>query len=882
LSVTGPTRAEQFAAGLPFDLDRFQREAIEAVDEDSSVLVAAPTGSGKTVVAEFACWLALQRGAKCFYTTPLKALSNQKFGDLVAQHGARNVGLLTGDNSINGEASLVVMTTEVLRNMLYEGSHTLNGLRWVVLDEVHYLQDPYRGAVWEEVLIHLPPEVGVVCLSATVSNAQEFGDWLRTLRGETRVVLETARPVELRNLVMAGETLYPLLEDGSRTNPDLVPLWARGASAAARYGRFPSGRPSYRGGNRAPGRPRRRGGSDVYTPTRVEVAEVLDREEMLPAIVFIFSRKGCDEAVDACVRAGLELTTPSERERIKEFAEMRAAALDHEDLRALRFSSFVEGLEQGIASHHAGLLPVFKETVEELFALGWIKLVFATETLSLGINMPARTVVIERLTKFTGEKHDLLTPTEYTQLTGRAGRRGIDEIGYGVTLFNPWVSLDKLTSLATVRAYKLTSSFRPSYNMAVNLVRNYEPETATHLLNSSFAQFAADRNVVRWERELEGKEKEAAELSDAAACDRGDILEYFRLRDAAQSAMREERGSGPVRAALVKLVPGDVVWAGPGRAVILEQPRRGAKGAPRVTAMTVDRKLRRLGPRDFTQPPEPVAKLTLRGQSWRSAKVRRGLAHQLERMAGTRPSPSPKRSDIRKLVTAYEAHPCHECPDLDDHLKLTSKLAEASDEVQRLRSQVRRRKGTIARTFERVLAVLRSLGYIEDWSMTDKGELLRRVYNESDLLVVECLARGWFAGLDAEELAAVASLFVYEARGRDEPESAPTPSLGRYERRIGDLFRSLRATEKDHEIELLKEPDGGFMAQIYEWASGRSLEAVLEDRETSAGDFVRSTKQVLDLLQQLRQVVTDEPLSSTLRDAIEGVQRGVVAYSSVV
>src|SRR5688572_6448316 len=210
--MTGPKRADSFAAGLPFPLDHFQREAIEAVDSGSSVLVAAPTGSGKTVVAEFACWLALETGAKCFYTTPLKALSNQKFGDLVAQHGARNVGLLTGDNSINGEAPLVVMTTEVLRNMLYEGSHTLGGLRWVVMDEVHYLQDPYRGAVWEEVLIHLPPEVRVVCLSATVSNVEEFGDWLTELRGHTRVVVERRRPVELRNLVAVGEALHPLLD----------------------------------------------------------------------------------------------------------------------------------------------------------------------------------------------------------------------------------------------------------------------------------------------------------------------------------------------------------------------------------------------------------------------------------------------------------------------------------------------------------------------------------------------------------------------------------------------------------------------------------------------------------------------------------------------
>jgi ATP-dependent RNA helicase HelY len=871
--MTAPGRPQEFAAGLPFPLDDFQQQAIEGLEDGESVLVAAPTGSGKTVVAEFACWLALQTGAKCFYTTPLKALSNQKFGDLVALHHARNVGLLTGDNSINGEAPLVVMTTEVLRNMLYENSRTLQGLRWVVLDEVHYLQDPYRGAVWEEVLIHLPPEVRVVCLSATVSNVEEFGEWLRTLRGDTRVVVERERPVELRNLVMVGEDLLLLLGEDGRVNPELAQAWERGIAASARQ------RYQRRGQHRGP--------RDPYTPARVEVATKLEHENMLPAINFIFSRAGCDEAVAACIRAGVHLTTPTEGERIVEFAQLRAATLDQEDLRALQFTTFLDALERGVASHHAGILPIFKETVEELFALGLLKLVFATETLSLGINMPARTVVIERLSKFTGERHELLTPTDYTQLTGRAGRRGIDELGFGVTLFNPWVSLDKLASLATVRAFPLRSSFRPSYNMAVNLVRKYDPETAAHLLNSSFAQFVTDKNVVRWERELETKEREAAALREQAVCDRGDIMEYGHLREQAARAMRDERGSERVRDELTKLVPGDVVWTeGGGRALVLEQARTGSGGTPRVMAMTVDRKLRRLGPRDFREPPVVVANVPLRSKGWRSAKVRRGLAQQLSAVNARRADPAPKRSESRKLVAAYESHPVHDCPDRDEHLEVANRLAGIETDVAKLRRQVRRRKGTIARTFERVLAVLGSLGYISrtegEWSLTKKGELLARVYNESDLLVVECLSRGWFAGLDPEDMAAVASLFVYEARRRDEDESAPTPQLARYERRLSGLFRSIRQTEEQQEVELLKEPDAGFMAQIYEWASGRSLEDVLEDRETSAGDFVRSAKQVIDLLQQLRQAVSDPDLLTTLGETVERVQRGVVAYSSVV
>jgi ATP-dependent RNA helicase HelY len=885
-------RIDDFARRLPFPLDTFQVEAIEALSHDESVLVAAPTGSGKTVVAEFACWHALETGAKCFYTTPLKALSNQKFGDLVAQHGARNVGLLTGDNSINGEASIVVMTTEVLRNMLYEGSPTLQGLRWVVLDEVHYLQDPYRGAVWEEVLIHLPQEVRVVCLSATISNVEEFGDWLRTLRGETRVVVERKRPVELRNLVVVGRELYPLLDDHGRVNADLQKLWMRGTAAAARSRGYPSGRPGGRGGagrggsgGRGPARARRGGGHDnPYTPTRVEVVNTLDEANMLPGIVFIFSRAGCDDAVDQCTRAGIDLTTAAESDRIKEFAELRAATIDRDDLRALRFNAFMEGLTRGIASHHAGMLPIFKETVEELFAMGLVKLVFATETLSLGINMPARTVVIERLSKFTGEKHEMLTPIDYTQLTGRAGRRGMDEVGYGVTLFNAWVRLEKIAELATQKAYTLRSSFRPSYNMAVNLVRNYDHETAAHLLNSSFAQFTSDRNVVRWERDLEQKMRELEELRSELVCDAGDVMEYWRLRKAAAENLDDRRGSSEVRAALARLVPGHVIWPERiGRAVILEQMRAGNSGAPRVTVMTADRKLRRLGPRDFKDVPEPIAQMTLRGQSWRSTKARKDIARELDRVSkGKRPERRPPAGSSKELVQAYENHPVHDCPDRDEHLKLAVKTDELGAEVSRLRRQVRKRKGTIARTFDRVLAVLQELGYVDGWTLTEKGELLRRIYNESDVLVAESLSRGWFSGLDPEELVAVASTFVYESRGRDEGiEEPPTPKLAKYERRVADLYRSLYGTEREHEIEFLKQPDAGFMGQIHEWACGHKLEDILEDRETSAGDFVRSTKQVIDLLQQLRSVAHDD-LHDTIRESIERIQRGVVAYSSVV
>src|SRR5215216_2148516 len=511
---------ERFPARYPFALDRFQEEAIGALAVGESVLVAAPTGAGKTVVAEYAVERALELDGKAFYTTPLKALSNQKFGDFVARHGAAKVGLLTGDNAINSEAPIVVMTTEVLRNMLYEKSPTLNGLVSVVMDEVHYLQDPYRGAVWEEVLIHLPASVAVACLSATISNAEEFGEWIGTLRGTTRVVIEERRPVPLDHHYLIGHELHPmhLEQDGVPVpNPYIVSLdreevryktYYRRGSGTAQHQRIPRPRERHR---------------RVYVPRREEVVEVLADEGMLPAIYFVFSRAGCDRSVEWVMQSGLRLTEPEEAERIREFAEMRAAWMEHDDLITLGFYDFVDALAAGVAAHHAGMLPVFKETVEELFEQGLVKIVFATETLSLGINMPAKSVVIEDLWKFQGERHELLTPGEYTQLTGRAGRRGIDRLGHAIVVYQRNVPFERVASLASTRTYELTSSFRPSYNMAVNLVRNYSREEAHHLLNSSFAQFLADRGVVSLERQLERDRAYLEGYRDQMRCDLGDF-----------------------------------------------------------------------------------------------------------------------------------------------------------------------------------------------------------------------------------------------------------------------------------------------------------------------------------------------------------------------
>jgi ATP-dependent RNA helicase HelY len=521
-------RLQEFAANLSFDLDPFQRAACGALDEGRSVLVAAPTGAGKTVVAEYAVYLAMESGdEKVFYTTPIKALSNQKYQEFVETWGARNVGLLTGDTNINSGARIVVMTTEVLRNMLYADSPLLDRLAYVVMDEVHYLADRFRGAVWEEVIIHLPEEVRLVSLSATVSNAEEFGDWLQAVRGDTDVIVSEQRPVPLEQHVLVGGKLVDLFDSSGqaathRVNPELQRL-ARAGGRSIR-GRSERGRRGSDRGRFHQGAP---GGGRIDRP---DVVALLHSKHLLPAIVFIFSRAGCDQAVRQVLRSGIRLTDTDERDEIRAIVEERARMLRDDDLAVLGYWEWLEGLQRGVAAHHAGMLPTFKEIVEDLFQRKLLKVVFATETLALGVNMPARSVVLEKLEKFNGEARVPITPGEYTQLTGRAGRRGIDVEGHSVIQWVDGLDPEAVASLASRRSYPLNSSFSPTYNMAVNLVDQFGRERTRQVLELSFAQFQADRAVVDLARTLRKQEESMAGFEKAMQCHLGDFGEYAAMR----------------------------------------------------------------------------------------------------------------------------------------------------------------------------------------------------------------------------------------------------------------------------------------------------------------------------------------------------------------
>jgi len=499
-----------FANSFPFALDDFQIAGCQALEDGKGVLVAAPTGAGKTIVGEFAVELAITSNTKCFYTTPIKALSNQKYSELVQRYGESKVGLLTGDTSINSESQIVVMTTEILRNMIYANSTTIEKLRFVVMDEVHYLADKFRGAVWEEILIHLSESVQVVSLSATVSNAEEFGEWLQTVRGDTEIIVSEVRPVPLYQHVLFGNRLIDLFDDAMKLNPELTKLE----------------RDTYRQ-VRGNWRDKPKGPKALSRP---DVIEKLDREGLLPAITFIFSRKACDAAVKQCLQAGIKLTNEKERERIREIVARNIGNLAQDDLVVLGYYEWLEALERGIAAHHAGLLPAFKTTVEDLFQEGLVKAIFATETLALGINMPARTVVLEKLSKWNGEAHVAISAGEYTQLTGRAGRRGIDIEGNAVILWNNDLDSNSVGGLASTRTYPLKSSFKPSYNMSVNLISQLGSEKARSSLESSLAQFQADKAVVGLAKQIRKSEKVRDDLFKESTCHLGDFIDYSQMR----------------------------------------------------------------------------------------------------------------------------------------------------------------------------------------------------------------------------------------------------------------------------------------------------------------------------------------------------------------
>lgn len=775
-------KVRAFAETYSFPFDEFQTKACQFLEEGHGVLVAAPTGAGKTIVGEFAAYLALATGRRCFYTAPIKALSNQKYQDLKAMFGEDKVGLLTGDTNINSEAAVVVMTTEVLRNMLYASPQALHDLGFVVMDEVHYLADRFRGAVWEEVLIHLPDSVQVVSLSATVSNAEEFGDWLQAVRGSTEVVLSETRPVPLYQHVLFGNRLLDLFGSDGKVNPEILVL----EKEAARKVRV-----SYQSKGHKSSREWRKPESFQQGSKQLGRAKVIDklnREGMLPAITFIFSRAACAAAVKQCVDAGLVLTNSEERSAIREVAFAKTNHIPEEDLSVLGFHEWLDALEKGIAAHHAGMLPTFKEVVEELFQRGLVRAIFATETLALGINMPARTVVLEKLSKWNGEAHVTITPGEFTQLTGRAGRRGIDIEGNAVVLWNRDTDSSSLAGLASTRTYPLRSSFKPTYNMTINLISQLGAQRARTSLEASFAQYQADKAVVGLSRQIHKNEEAIEQLRESVSCHLGDFLAYTQIKEELRDLEKSLSKNSKKKRALAEL---------------------------------------------------------------RIIELRREL----------------------------RAHPSHGCADREKHARLADRASRLIRENRGLQERVSNRTDVIARRFDLVQIMLKELGYLEANTITPPGRLLAKIYGETDLLISELVRKEILIGLNASELVSVLSSLVYEAR-RDESPKIPHGKIQDVLSQMVGVWHDLHERELDLGLEPMREPDLGFCFSSYRWASGHSLSSIVKGTDMTVGDFVRSMKQIIDLLRQLGNATRE--LAPIVEEALKRVDRGVVTYAGVV
>lgn len=847
-------------------LDDFQLRAIEALDGGRDVLVSAPTGAGKTVVAEYAVELALANLIRCVYTAPIKALSNQKFRDLAERIGAEHVGLLTGDQTVNRDAPILVVTTEVLRNMLFQRDEMLESLGFVVLDEVHYLADEFRGPVWEEIILQLPAHTRLVSLSATISNLEEFSAWLRSVRGATEVVHSAVRPVPLEQHVAISRQILPLYDDEGRVSKPL----RRAAARVSENDRF---------------RRRRK----ISFGRRKRIIGQLREADMLPAIEFIFSRKGCDNAVADLLDSGMWLNNPEQARAVRARARELRKELTEEDARAVRFNFWAKAMERGFGAHHAGMFPALKELAEDLMEEGLLKLVYATGTLALGIDMPVRTVVLEELTRFNGSDFTELSATEYTQLIGRAGRRGKDKVGHAIVLHTDEVNVDHLAKLGSGRVEPLNSAFFPSYNSVVNLLAYYDFEQARQIMGTSFAQYQADADVGEAQARMARMRKQMSKLEADLHCSRGDLVEYLHLHAASRRASKAERKRAKAAYREKLLDSWDAATTGHLYAfaregeleygVVLSVGRR-------LRLVNLYGEIRWLALDELSSELRDLGKIALPfGRSFKDADVREQIGDDIY-------SRIEDRLDLRldgDLELPWErfaarenpkliAHPVHSCPHLEQHLDDAAPYLAL---MQRLEDLERRTKGateSVAREFDATAAILARLGYLQPGTGKDAmsgrvklaggAQFLRHIHSEADLLIVESVGEAAFADLTPAEFAGVCSAFLCDRRlGTQVPRE---PKLREAWVAIFRNLQFLADGEETYHISRTGTPYPGAMEAFYQWASGASLESVLEASGLVVGDFISANRRLIDLLGQFTQVGDPhlEELAAQARDLV--------------
>ncbi|HEV2952509.1 MAG TPA: DEAD/DEAH box helicase, partial [Candidatus Dormibacteraeota bacterium] len=754
------------------------------------------TSSGKTVVAEYAIFRALAEGTRAIYTTPLKALSNQKFRDFVKAYGADKAGLVTGENSVNDGAPIVVMTTEILRNLIYEDPDRLRDVRYVILDEVHYIDDFPRGSVWEEIIVQAPHQIKMIGLSATIGNYQEIADWMTENRGPVGTVFQEQRPVELKLWLSIQNKLHPLFRPDLQVDQRTWSKASEDEETEYRVRRF-----------------RQMPSNDL-----LQVIPELAQRQMLPAIYFIFSRRGCLEALQRCSYHGFDLTTDEEKELIDEVCHSRLSTLRDPDEAAL-YNRVVDGsmMRAGLAVHHAGLLPYHKELVEELFQMGLLKVVFATETLALGINMPARAVAISSFTKFDGVNFSNLTTGELTQLMGRAGRRGIDTLGHGVILKESDVEVGTIYEVAMGEGLVVQSKFLPNYNMALNLLRIYTPDEADALMDRSFGQFQKRLAAVRTTERMGNVRARLADVRsmwDCSTCSITDMERYFKIEERRRviriemRRLRREEGA-----------------AG----------RRGGHGRNRAQRQSVAGK--------------QITRLEL---------------------------------ESRELVNQQRALPVVRCPNFTEHLGKFGELRRLEDDLKGGERELGSQIDEYARKLRRLRRVLSETGFIAQDRPTEKGMLASRVYGENTLLVTEALWQGWMEGLSTAEICAVLVMLSAEDRSRDRgprtPRRYPSPAVAQTARLVRSLYFRFSDIEHDLDEPNLRQPSHDYIDFAYRWASGDPLDQIPLPPGVDIGDAIKAMRALYSVLRQLDWALKEihHPLRATFRASMEAMERDVI------
>ncbi|QRV03024.1 DEAD/DEAH box helicase [Arcanobacterium phocisimile] len=834
-----------------------------ALGKGRDVFVSAPTGSGKTVVAECAVEFALASSSRCIYTAPIKALSNQKFKDLQARYGEEYVGLVTGDVVINREAQILVVTTEVVRNMLLTRDSEIADIGYVVLDEVHFLGDPFRGPVWEEIILQLPGSARLVSLSATVANIDEFTSWLRSVRGTTEVVTSMVRPVPLEQFVATKRSIVPLFDD-------------EGGAAF---------RPQRSATNEDAGR-RRRG---KPAARRRQVLRMVQERGMLPAIHFIFSRKGCDQAVADLLDADVFLTSKAESDQIRQRLATLTASLSVADARTIRFGFWAKALSRGFAAHHAGMFPAIKELAEELMDAGLLKLVYATGTLALGVDMPVRTVIIEDLIKWNGEDFVAIGATEYTQLIGRAGRRGKDSHGNAVVVATPDLDVDHLLRIGSGEVDQLMSAFFPSYNTVVNLLSYYTYDQARAIMGQSFAQYQKNADLGQIEAKLGRIDRRIARISQTlnASCELGSVTEYLDLLQAAGRASKAERR----RAKESYKQEIDDSWNAVVTGMLYAFARGGELDYGVVLSIS-ERKIRVVdiyGELFWVRRDDLSSQLRELGffdipfgRSVRDRQVRNDIAELIEDRVAERVDldldADLERSWDRHAVRTspvLEAHPVHSCPERYEHRRAGSEYMTLMDRKRELLQLRDSYEGSVAREFDATVSVLENLGYLRFVDDRVKlgvgGSLLKGIHSEADALTVMCMSEPIFAELSPAKFAGVCSALLCDRRfASQRPRD---PQLRAAWERIEANMEDLVARESAAGIVRTGVPTPGGIEAFTLLASGADLEAAVASSRLAVGDIVNANRRLIDILGQLVDIGSDSWLGESAYQARELLRR---------